>query len=91
MLVNFPRKRRPGDQSSGFFAGYCGIGVRFTSADGSFVLTGVGAGSVYWVTALAEGYGEATEDRVAAVPLNRLSTTKAVILRRAAGSAACGP
>jgi beta-lactamase regulating signal transducer with metallopeptidase domain len=81
VLVNFPRERRPGDQTSGFFAGYCGIGVRFTSADGSFVLTGVGAGSVYRVTALAEGHGEATADRVTAVPLNHLATTKPVTLR----------
>jgi beta-lactamase regulating signal transducer with metallopeptidase domain/uncharacterized GH25 family protein len=81
VLVNFPRERRPGDQSGGYFAGYSGIGVRFTSADGSFVLTGVGAGGVYRVTALAEGHGEATADRVTAVALNHLATTKPVTLR----------
>jgi len=81
VLVNFPRQQQPGDNSGGYFAGYSGIGVRFTSADGSFVLTGVGAGSVYRITALAEGHGEATLDRVTAVPLNRLATTKPVTLR----------
>jgi beta-lactamase regulating signal transducer with metallopeptidase domain/protocatechuate 3,4-dioxygenase beta subunit len=80
VLVNAPRDRRPGDQS-GVFAGYIGIGVRFTSADGSFVLTDVGAGGVFRVTALAEGYGEATVDRVTAVPLNHLAATKPVVLR----------
>jgi hypothetical protein len=81
VLVNFPREQRPGDQSGGYFAGYCGIGVRFTTTDGSFVLTGVGAGGVYRITALAEGHGEATVDRVTAVSLNRLATTKPVMLR----------
>jgi hypothetical protein len=81
VLVSFPRERRNGDQTDGYFAGYCGIGVRFTSADGRFVLTGVGAGSVYRITALADGHGEATIDRVHAVPINRLEATKAVSLR----------
>jgi hypothetical protein len=40
VLVNFPREKRAGDESAGFFADYCGIGGRFTPADGSFVLTG---------------------------------------------------
>jgi hypothetical protein len=81
VLVNFPRERRKGDGQGGFFAGYCGIGVRFTSSDGSFVLTGVGAGSVYRITALAEGQGEAVADRVLAVPINRLKGTAPVTLR----------
>ncbi len=81
VLVNFPRQQQPGDNSGGYFAGYCGIGVRFTSADGSFVLTGIGAGGVYRITALAEGHGEATVDRVTSVPLNRLAATKPVTLR----------
>jgi hypothetical protein len=81
VLVDFPRDRRPGDQTAGFFAGYSGMGVRFTSADGSFVLTGVGAGSVYRITALADGHGEAVVDRVTAVPLNRLADTKPATLR----------
>ncbi len=81
VLVNFPRQRQPGDNSGGYFAGYCGIGVRFTSSDGTFVLTGIGAGGVYRITALAEGHGEATLDRVTAVPLNRLAKTKPVTLR----------
>jgi protocatechuate 3,4-dioxygenase beta subunit len=65
--VGLPRERQPGDQFTGFFAGYSGIGVRFTSDDGRFVLTGVGAGSVYRITVVAPGHGEAVADRVTAV------------------------
>jgi hypothetical protein len=81
VLVNSPLQRRPDDKTDGFFAGYCGIGVRFTSADGSFVLTGVGAGSVYRIMALADGHGEAVADRVTAVPVNRLKETEPVTLK----------
>jgi beta-lactamase regulating signal transducer with metallopeptidase domain len=81
LLVSFPRAPQAGDQTAGFFAGYSGIGVRFTSPDGSFVLTGVGAGSVYRLTALATGHGEAVVDRVTAVPLNRLAATPATTLK----------
>jgi beta-lactamase regulating signal transducer with metallopeptidase domain len=81
VLVGFPRDRRTGDQTSGFFAGFSGIGVHFTSDDGSFVLTGVGAGSVYRITAIAVGHGEAVADRVHAVPVNRLGMTQPVTLR----------
>lgn len=81
VLVAFPRERKPGDKTDGFFAGYSGIGVRFTSDDGTFVLTGVGAGSVYRIKALAEGHGEAVADRLVAVPLNRLQNTKPATLQ----------
>jgi protocatechuate 3,4-dioxygenase beta subunit len=81
VLLDFPKNRQAGERTDGFFAGYSGIGVRFTSPDGSFVLTGVGAGSVYRVRAIAEGHGEAVEDRVLAVPSNRLANTEAVTLK----------
>jgi beta-lactamase regulating signal transducer with metallopeptidase domain len=81
VLLSQPRNRRPGDPFGGYFAGFSGIGVRFTSPDGSFVLTGVVAGSVLRISALAEGHGEAVEDRVTAVPLNRLGETEPVTLR----------
>jgi len=81
VLVDVPRQPLPGDQSEGYFAGYSGIGVRFTSDDGSFVLTGVGARSLYRVTVLAEGHGEAVIDRVTAVPLNHLAKTKPALLQ----------
>jgi hypothetical protein len=81
ILVNIPRERKPGDVSGGFFAGYTGIGVRFTSDDGGFVLTGVGAGSVQRITAIADGYGQASVDRVIAVPLNHLAEAKPLTLR----------
>jgi beta-lactamase regulating signal transducer with metallopeptidase domain len=81
VLVNFPREKKPGDASGGFFAGYTGIGVRFTSDDGGFVLTGVGAGGVYRFTAIADGGGQAVMDRVTAVALNHLAHDKPVTLR----------
>jgi protocatechuate 3,4-dioxygenase beta subunit len=81
VLVNAPHERRADDQSGGYFAGFCGMGVRFTSGDGSFVLTGVGAGSVLRIMAIAEGHGEAVVDRVKGVPVNRTETTKPTILR----------
>jgi hypothetical protein len=81
VLVGFPRARQPGDRSGGFLAGYSGIGVRFTSEDGGFVLTGVGAGSVHRITALADGHGMAVADRVTAVPVNRLGAADQVTLR----------
>jgi beta-lactamase regulating signal transducer with metallopeptidase domain/uncharacterized GH25 family protein len=81
VLVNFPRERKEGDQTAGFFAGYTGIGVRFTSADGSFVLTDVGAGSVYRVKVIAEGHGEAVADRMTALALNQVRNARPVTLR----------
>jgi RNA polymerase sigma factor (sigma-70 family) len=81
LLVDFPRERRPDDRTSGFFAGYSGIGVRFTAPDGKFILTGLGAGSVYRITALAEGHGAAVTDRVIAAPVNRLGIGEPAMLR----------
>jgi len=81
VLLRRPHESRPGDEATGYFAGYSGIGVRFTSPDGSFVLTGVGAGSVHRIMALADGYGEAVADRVTAVPVNHVGTAEPVTLR----------
>jgi uncharacterized GH25 family protein len=81
VLVNFPRERKQGDRISGFFAGYTGIGVRFTSPDGRFVLTGVGTGCVYRVMAIAEGHGEAVADRVTALAVNHVQNARPAILR----------
>jgi uncharacterized GH25 family protein len=81
VLVHFPRERKKGDRTAGFFAGYTGIGVRFTSADGRFVLTGVGAGCVYRVTVIAEGHGEAVADRVTAIAVNRVQNAEPATLR----------
>ena len=84
VLVHFPRDRKPGEQTAGYFAGYSGVGVRFTAADGAFVLTGVGAGSVYRVQAVADGQGEAVLDRVEAVTVGRLAKTEPAVLKAAA-------
>src|SRR5262249_23644774 len=71
VLLAFTKNRQAGDRTEGYFAGYSGIGVRFTSPDGSFVLTGVGAGSVYRVRVIAEGHGEAVQGPGARGPARR--------------------
>jgi protocatechuate 3,4-dioxygenase beta subunit len=81
LLVSTPRERRQGDQIGAYFAGYCGIGVRFTSADGSFVLTGLEAGTVCRIMVMAEGHGEAVADRVTAVTLNRVREAQPVTVQ----------
>jgi Carboxypeptidase regulatory-like domain len=81
ILVNIPREHKPGDVSGRFFMGFAYTGVRFTSEDGGFVLTGVNAGSVLRITAIAEGHSQAFVDRVTAVPLNHLADAKPLTLR----------
>ncbi|MFO0937745.1 MAG: sigma-70 family RNA polymerase sigma factor [Gemmataceae bacterium] len=81
VTVNFPQDPKAGDHTEGYFAGYSGVGVQFSSEDGSFVLTGVGADSVYRIQALAEGHGEAVIDRVTAVPVNHLEKTPATVIK----------
>jgi protocatechuate 3,4-dioxygenase beta subunit len=84
VLLDFPRNRQPTDRTDIGFAGHVGIGVRFTSADGSFVFTNIGDNGVYRVRVLAEGHSEAVEDRVASAPVNRLAKTEAVTLKAGA-------
>jgi protocatechuate 3,4-dioxygenase beta subunit len=84
VLINIPHERKPDEQAGGFFAGYCGIGVRFTSDDGTFVVTGLTTGHVHRVSAVPEGYREAIADRVIAEPLNRLSPAQKLTLRAGA-------
>jgi hypothetical protein len=84
VLVAFPREHRPGDKTGGFFAGYSGIGVRFTTDDGTFAVTGVGAGCIHRVIALAEGHGQAVLDRVEAIPANRMQGMAPAILQASA-------
>lgn len=81
VLIGIPPDHGPHEKVGGYFAGYSGIGVRFTSDDGSFVLTELRAGYVHRVSILAEGHGEAVVDRVKAMPTNRLGITDSVELR----------
>jgi hypothetical protein len=81
VLVGFPNDRRPDDRSGGYFAGYNGTGVRFTSVDGSFILTDINANSVHRITVLAEGHGGVAVDRVVALPLNVLAAREPVSFR----------
>jgi thiol-disulfide isomerase/thioredoxin len=77
VLLNISRERKPDDKYGGFFAGYCGIGLSYSSDDGSFLIRNLGAHSVQRVTVIAPGHGEATIDRVIAEPLNRMTPDKA--------------
>jgi hypothetical protein len=81
VLIDIPHQYGPNENVGGYFAGYSGIGVHFTSADGSFVVSGLVAGNLHRVSVVADGHGEAAADRVTAVPVNRLTTTKPVTLR----------
>jgi hypothetical protein len=78
VLVRTPREHQQGDKINGYF----GSGVRFTSDDGSFILTGdVVAGCVYRIKVIAEGHGEAVVDRATAVALNRVRIAEPVTVR----------
>jgi hypothetical protein len=81
VLINMPHDLKPTDRAGGYFAGYCGIGVRFTAADGAFTLTGLVPGNVHRVSVLADGAGGAEENRVVADPLNRLPPAEKLTLR----------
>ncbi len=78
VLLNISRERQPDDKLGGFFAGFCGIGLSYSSDDGSFLIRNLGAESVQRVTVLAPGHGEVSIDRVVAEPLNRLTPEKAL-------------
>ena len=76
VLLNISREKKPGDKYGGFFAGFSGIGLTYSSDDGTFLIRNLGAGSVQRVTILAPGYAEGTLDRVIAEPLNHLNADK---------------
>jgi thiol-disulfide isomerase/thioredoxin len=83
ILLNASRERRPDDKFGGFFAGFTGIGLTYTSDDGYFVVKDLTAGSVQRVTALAPGYGEGIADRAVAEPANLLTPAEALTIRLA--------
>ncbi len=83
VLLNGPRQRNPGDKYGGFFAGFCGIGLSYTSDDGSFSVHNLTGGSVQRVTVLAPGHGEGTIDRVIAEPLSHWDPGQALTFRLA--------
>lgn len=72
VLLNIPRLRLPDDKLGGYFAGFCGIGLSYTTDDGSFLVRNLTGGSVQRVTVLAPGHGECSIDRVAAGPFSHL-------------------
>ena len=78
VLLNVSRERDPTDKFGGFFAGFCGIGLTYSSDDGSFLIRNLGSGTIQRVTVLAPGYGERSLDRVMAEPLNHLAPDKAI-------------
>lgn len=56
----------------GFFAGFQGIGVDYTTDDGVFVLSDVDAGSIFGMTIAAPGYRDGGRAEVSSHPLNEL-------------------
>lgn len=81
ITVNQPKVRLPMDKLDGYFAGYCGMGVHFTSTDGTFVLTGVGVGNHLRVQAYADGEGEAVEDRFQSISVDDLDSAPVTVLK----------
>ena len=79
ILVNAPHERQVGEKFGSYFAGYCGIGITFTSDDGSFVITGLGEpGGLCRISAVAEGHAEGAVDRVISTTLGHLPPADAV-------------
>lgn len=83
ITVNQPTTQLPFDKLDGYFAGYSGMGVYFTSEDGTFVLTGVGVGNHLRVKAHAEGHGEAVVDRFKSISVDELETAPATVIQAA--------
>ena len=73
--LEIPRNLQPGEQAGGYYAGFDWYGASFTSADGSFVLSEVPAGSWLRVHAIVPGFGQAVLDRVQAKPMDALPPT----------------
>jgi uncharacterized GH25 family protein len=70
--VGIPTGAKPGEPVGGYFAGYSGTGLAFTRDDGDFTISGLTAGNLHRLTAIAEGWGLGEADRVLAEPLDRL-------------------
>ncbi len=81
VLLNAPQEQKPDDKFGGFFAGFCGTGLSYTSDEGYFVIRNLGEGSVQRVTVLAPGHGELSVDRVIARPLVNLDPKKSSTYR----------
>jgi peroxiredoxin len=81
ILLNGSRERHPDDKYGGFFAGFCGIGLTYTSDDGTFAVKDLGAGTIQRVSVMAAGYGEGIADRVRAEPENHLPPAEALTIR----------
>ena len=82
ILVNAPHERQVGEKFGSYFAGYCGIGITFTSDDGGFVITGLGEpGGLCRISAVADGYAEGAVDRVTSTTLAHLPPADALTIR----------
>ena len=79
--VGMPRGLKPGDPVGGYFAGYSGIGLSFTRDDGEFTITGLTAGNLHRLTAVAGEFGAGEVDRVESRPIGRLKSADALTIR----------
>lgn len=81
ILMDIPRNIVPGDSITRDDMALSVIGVHFASHDGSFLFSRLNPGSVYCVTALAPGHCAGFTDRVAALPMNKLDASEAVVIK----------
>ena len=74
VMIDFPRRRQPGDSlSSGFDVEVRDIGVSYTDDDGRFAFGNeISPNSIYRVTVAGEGYGDAVNDRVISTTIDQL-------------------
>jgi protocatechuate 3,4-dioxygenase beta subunit len=72
LVLSQPTERRAAEQSGGAPGGYATEGVSFTSADGTFLVSGLETGRAYSVKVLANGFRMAQQGRVLADSLDRL-------------------
>lgn len=78
--VGFPKERKPGDESGGYYVGFGNPGVTFTRDDGVFTMSGLTAGNVLHLTAITETQGAGETDRVVADSLNHLRPAEALTI-----------
>jgi hypothetical protein len=75
------RALQPGQHGASYYAGYEWYGVSFTADDGTFVVSGMGAGGWMRVLAIAPGYGQAVAEQVQSQPLDELPPAERLTLR----------
>lgn len=81
LLVQPSNKPLAGKKSGSMFAGYTGIGIHFSNADGEFVVSDLEADRTHRVIAVVDGYSDAVADPVLSYPSDRLPGADELVLR----------